>query len=75
MQRHLPFFAAIFLLGLHLTANAQQAARNKDGKLLFGTDAALRVAEVSSPALSPDKAVSPTLSGLRSNPRASPGRM
>ena len=56
MQRHLLLFAATALLGLHLTASAQQAARNKDGKLLFGTDAALRVAEVSSPVLSPDKA-------------------
>src|SRR6185312_12941450 len=56
MQRHLLFFAAVILLGLDLTASAQQAARNGNGKLLFGTDAALRVAEVSSPVLSPDKA-------------------
>ncbi|MGA9367035.1 MAG: hypothetical protein WBV35_06235, partial [Steroidobacteraceae bacterium] len=55
MQRHLLFFASVILLGLDLTASAQQAARNADGKLLFGTDAALRVAEVSSPVLSPDK--------------------
>ncbi|MFZ1867332.1 MAG: S9 family peptidase [Steroidobacteraceae bacterium] len=55
MQRHLLFFATVILLGLDLTASAQQAARNADGKLLFGTDAALRVAEVSSPVLSPDK--------------------
>jgi len=55
MQRHLLFCAAVSLLGLGLTANAQQAARNANGKLLFGTDAALRVAEVSSPELSPDK--------------------
>lgn len=56
MQRHLLVFTATILLGLDLTASAQQAARTTDGKLLFGTDAALRVAEVSSPVLSPDKA-------------------
>lgn len=56
MQRHLLFFAAIILLGSHLPVSAQQAARDAHGKLLFGTDAALRVADVSSPELSPDKA-------------------
>jgi dipeptidyl aminopeptidase/acylaminoacyl peptidase len=56
MQRHLLLLAAVILLGPGLTASAQQAERSANGKLLFGTDAALRVAEVSSPELSPDKA-------------------
>ncbi|MGH8289743.1 MAG: S9 family peptidase, partial [Steroidobacteraceae bacterium] len=54
MQRHLLLFAAVILLSFGPTVSAQQPARTRDGKLLFGTDAALRVAGVSSPVLSAD---------------------
>ncbi len=43
-----------FALGSLVTRAQESTARSKDGKKLFGTEAALRVARVSSPRISPD---------------------
>ena len=43
-----------FALGSLVTLAQESTARSKDGKKLFGTEAALRVARVSSPRISPD---------------------
>ena len=51
-------FAVPLIAGAQQSSSNQEAAsrRNKDGKKLFGTAEALRVARVSSPRISPDGA-------------------